>query len=457
MNRVLCATDLSAGAEGILDVAATMAEALGAPLEILHVVEPPAGADGDALVALVAKARAAAEKEIERRCQALAGRGISVTGLVETGRADEMIVAAATAAKPQLLILGTHGRGPLIRALVGSVAERSLHKVTCPLLIVPPGALDSLARWNATVRPLKITAGIDLSTSTETTLEWLVGLRGKVPCDITLVHLYWPPGESRRLGIPCAGSGRDDQTEIGQVVARELREHVERIGGRCDCDLRVQADWGEDEAPLARAAERQGADILVVGTSVGSGASTAIRALHEGTTAVLCVPGTAAASPALHAGKEIPQAQAVAAFTDLSEAGNAAVAEAIWLLRGRGLLTVCHVIPVDPPDQARAVLETKLRAVADTLIQAAGKRPDIQVRTLVHHSPTPAEGIVEAIGRVGPDVAVLGSRIPGPPGAACHVVGTTAETVGRLSRVSVVIAPPPRAPSAKTGAPCATP
>ena len=35
-----------------------------------------------------------------------------------------------------LIVVGTHGRGPIRRAFVGSVAERVLREAACPVLIV---------------------------------------------------------------------------------------------------------------------------------------------------------------------------------------------------------------------------------------------------------------------------------------------------------------------------------
>jgi hypothetical protein len=53
-------------------------------------------------------------------------------------------------------------------------------------------------------------------------------------------------------------------------------------------------------------------------------------------TPVLCVP-VAAEKPHEAAARE--PLRHVAVFTDLSELGDAAVSEAVWVLRGRGLLT----------------------------------------------------------------------------------------------------------------------
>jgi nucleotide-binding universal stress UspA family protein len=39
-----------------------------------------------------------------------------------------------------LLVMGSHGRGPLRRALLGSVSARVLREAHCPVVICPPAA-----------------------------------------------------------------------------------------------------------------------------------------------------------------------------------------------------------------------------------------------------------------------------------------------------------------------------
>jgi nucleotide-binding universal stress UspA family protein len=48
----------------------------------------------------------------------------------------EEIVALATDELADLLVIGTHGRGGMSRALLGSVADRVVRLAPCPVLTV---------------------------------------------------------------------------------------------------------------------------------------------------------------------------------------------------------------------------------------------------------------------------------------------------------------------------------
>lgn len=81
------------------------------------------------------------------RLQALAAaEGVpaaSFTPAVLVGQAAEAILAFAAERSADVIVVGTHGYGPVKRFLLGSVAERVLRGATCPVLTVPPTGLQA--------------------------------------------------------------------------------------------------------------------------------------------------------------------------------------------------------------------------------------------------------------------------------------------------------------------------
>jgi nucleotide-binding universal stress UspA family protein len=66
----------------------------------------------------------------------LVGPGFSLQ--VEEGLAFEVISRAVAKMKPDLLIIGTHGRSWLLKVLLGSVTEEALRRLDVDILVVPP-------------------------------------------------------------------------------------------------------------------------------------------------------------------------------------------------------------------------------------------------------------------------------------------------------------------------------
>jgi len=58
--------------------------------------------------------------------------------ILESGLADEVILAAIDKVKPNLLVIGSVARGGLTGFLLGNTAERVLRQVQCSVMIVKP-------------------------------------------------------------------------------------------------------------------------------------------------------------------------------------------------------------------------------------------------------------------------------------------------------------------------------
>ncbi|SFI76829.1 universal stress protein [Amycolatopsis sacchari] len=84
--------------------------------------------------------------EAHRRAQAKFVDAVRVPGVptraevVEGDPADVLLAAARDA---DLLVVGRHGHGRLVRALVGSVSAKCLRDATCPVVVLPAKAAEA--------------------------------------------------------------------------------------------------------------------------------------------------------------------------------------------------------------------------------------------------------------------------------------------------------------------------
>ena len=70
----------------------------------------------------------------EAKALAAAG-GVPADGFVVEGTAHDAIAALARERKTSVVVMGSHGRSGLRRLLMGSVAEKVIGAVSCPVLI----------------------------------------------------------------------------------------------------------------------------------------------------------------------------------------------------------------------------------------------------------------------------------------------------------------------------------
>lgn len=140
-SRILVPTDFSAGSEAAWRAAQRLAGALGAELVLVHVfVETPLFFEGpfagERVREVYASARAWVQEQLDKWTADARATGRTVRAALRTGVPYQEIVAAARDERADLIVLGTHGRGGLDRALLGSVADRVIRTAPCPVMTV---------------------------------------------------------------------------------------------------------------------------------------------------------------------------------------------------------------------------------------------------------------------------------------------------------------------------------
>jgi len=140
LRRILIPTDFTETSDKAIEWALGLAAKLGAAVTVLHTYELPIiGFPDGAIVAtpeiashIADASRAALDAAVKR----LAGRGIAIESVLREGVAWEEINAVAELIAADLIVIGTHGRKGLARALLGSVAENVIRTATRPVVSI---------------------------------------------------------------------------------------------------------------------------------------------------------------------------------------------------------------------------------------------------------------------------------------------------------------------------------
>ena len=139
-KRILVATDFSPCAAAAAEVGLELARALQVPLVLLHVYGVP-GAPYEGFDTLVVEDYArslenAARIALNNEAMTLRGKGVVVSTVLDRGTPWEQILEAAKNLEIGIIVVGTHGRRGLPRAILGSVAEKLARLSSVPVLTV---------------------------------------------------------------------------------------------------------------------------------------------------------------------------------------------------------------------------------------------------------------------------------------------------------------------------------
>ncbi len=106
----------------------------------MHAYEIPIlGFPDGALIAtpeIAARISDAARAALDRTVARYGGRGVAIDAVLRDGVAYEEINAVAASIHADLIVIGTHGRRGLARAILGSVAENVIRTATRPVTTI---------------------------------------------------------------------------------------------------------------------------------------------------------------------------------------------------------------------------------------------------------------------------------------------------------------------------------
>ena len=138
-TKVLVATDFSEPAGRAVERAVDLAQRYGARLQVVHVWELPHVATSlviDPGIAWHTPVEQAARAQLDALVEALRASQLEVASTLLGGVAWDQLVGSIEPLGADLVVVGTHGRTGLRRALLGSVAERVVRFSPVPVLTI---------------------------------------------------------------------------------------------------------------------------------------------------------------------------------------------------------------------------------------------------------------------------------------------------------------------------------
>ncbi len=142
LRRIVVPLDGSAFAETAIPAAAAIARSLRGHLELVMVHSPAlSGPSPTAALAQDARIRAYEEAYVIQKARSSADAADGpVASSVLDGPVPATLIDHVRSRKADLVVMTTHGRTGLSRFFLGSVADRLVRELHCPILLLPPEA-----------------------------------------------------------------------------------------------------------------------------------------------------------------------------------------------------------------------------------------------------------------------------------------------------------------------------
>jgi nucleotide-binding universal stress UspA family protein len=145
--RILLATDFSAFADTARSLVKSMTLPPGSRIRVVHAVEPittVAIFASSALLTINEVAERESRELVKQTASFVRAEGRQVDGVVGLGRAADVIADECADFKPDLLVVGSRGRGGIASAVLGSVSAELIDRVQCPVLVARTNRFQSI-------------------------------------------------------------------------------------------------------------------------------------------------------------------------------------------------------------------------------------------------------------------------------------------------------------------------
>ncbi|HZM59291.1 MAG TPA: universal stress protein [Vicinamibacterales bacterium] len=270
MRRILCPVDFSEVSRRALDHAVAIARWYESSIAVFHVcapvpvtayatvasMMPPTLASGDNRKDVLA-----AMKDFVK-----ADASVPIDFEIGEGNAAREIIVQANASRSDLIVMGTHGRSGFERFVLGSVTERVLRHAGCPVLTVPPRAVDAVPFTPVIFK--RIVCAIDFSDCSMSALDYAMSIAQEANAQLTVLHVVEPFPHLRGDESEAALGRAELVRELAAAAEEEARARLERAipeGVREFCQVETVQTVGKASHEILKVAATQASDLIVIG------------------------------------------------------------------------------------------------------------------------------------------------------------------------------------------------
>ena len=264
LKRFLCTTDLSDLANQAIPYAIALARETKAKLYLCHVVDlPTAAMYGEAVVYSVEQQERNMEYALEHLKHLIPDVNIDWEPLVTIGHTAYEIARLSEEKEIDLVVSASHGRSGLKRLILGSITERLMQTLPCPILVFRGSEADGMALPGQEPKFRRILVGHDFSSNSELALQYGLSLAQEFESELHLAHVIEPPLYKDLLDSASYG-GDDYRRDLRERLNEKLQKMIPADAHNW-CKPKTILIAGQPDEELTKYAVVNDIDLIVLG------------------------------------------------------------------------------------------------------------------------------------------------------------------------------------------------
>jgi nucleotide-binding universal stress UspA family protein len=225
VRSILCTTDFSDFSNHAVPYGIALAREFNAKLYLCHVIDLSSAAIyGEAVLALEEQQSRMTKFALEEIRKLIGAQSVTWEPVVTLGNPAVEVARLAEEKGIDLAVAASHGRSGLKRVILGSVTERLIRTLPCPLLVVRSPEHGFVAPADQEIKLKQILVGYDFSPDSDLALHYGLSLAQEFQAILHLIHVVEPP-MYEDLVKPVSFS----TDKFQQDLRRQLRERLVKM------------------------------------------------------------------------------------------------------------------------------------------------------------------------------------------------------------------------------------
>jgi len=264
IKTIVCTTDFSDFSNRAVPFGVALAKEFGAKLYLCHVIDLSSVAMyGEGFSDPLMLETKITDYAHEHLKDLIGDADIEWESLISVGHTADEITLIAKEKGADLVVSATHGRSGLKRLILGSVTERLMRTLPCPMYIVRSLEREPAPPVMAEVRLKRILVGCDFSADSDLAIQYGLSLAQEFQTELYLAHVLEPSVYKDMLAHR-AGDTDPGREGLREKLTQKLRGLVPEDAKQwCTPETLLLAGQPSDE--LTKYALVHEVDLIVLG------------------------------------------------------------------------------------------------------------------------------------------------------------------------------------------------